>query len=549
MAPVAETPDSMLRADRAKGMTNRVEEMFVGRTVFVTGGTGFMGKVLVEKILRMCPRVGQVILLVRPKKGKQPQTRMSEIFNSSLFDRLKSEQPEIMKRVKAVMGDVQAEDLGLSADDRARVTADTSIVYHCAATIRFDAPLKQAVMLNTRGTRSVLQLAMEMPKLEAFIHVSTAYCHLEQKILFEKPYPPPADPHKIIKCMELLEDNIAESMTKTILGTLPNTYAFTKALSEGIVVEYMDKLPVVILRPSIVIPIWKEPIPGWTDNLNGPMGLLIGAGKGVIRTMYCDSRGHADFIPVDVAVNATLMITWDFVTKKPKDPEKRVYNLTSSSEHKVSWEAILDIGRAVSKKIPLNGIVWYPGGSMKRSKVLHLICVFLFHTIPAYFLDAIIFLSGNKPVLRRVQARITKGFEVFEYYANRQWEFNNDNLVGLRQLQNEREYEELLIDGKSLELYDYFEKCTLAARLYLLGETLDTLPAARRHLKVMYWVDRITKVVLMGLLVWFFFSVAPPPFSTIREAIGRLSLELFSVFSGTAIPLSDSSQGTASASL
>lgn len=25
-----------------------------------------------------------------------------------------------------------------------------------------------------------------------------------------------------------------------------------------------------------VIPIWQEPIPGWTDNINGPTGLLIG---------------------------------------------------------------------------------------------------------------------------------------------------------------------------------------------------------------------------------------------------------------------------------
>ncbi|XP_071441027.1 putative fatty acyl-CoA reductase CG5065 [Hetaerina americana] len=548
MPPVGELPGTMPKADRATGTTNRVEEMFVGRTVFVTGGTGFMGKVLVEKILRMCPGVHRILLLVRPKKGKQPQTRMSEIFASPLFDRLKSEHPEALRRVEAVMGDVQAEDLGLSAEDRSRVTSETSIVYHCAATIRFDAALKQAVLLNTRGTRCMLQLAMEMPKLEAFVHVSTAYCHLDQEILLEKPYPPPADPHKIIKCMELLEDNIAESMTKTILGKLPNTYAFTKALSEGLVVEYMDKLPVIILRPSIVIPIWKEPIPGWTDNLNGPMGLLIGAGKGVIRTMYCDSRGHADFIPVDVVVNATLMLTWDFVTKKPKDPEKRVYNLTSSSEHKISWEEILDIGKAVSKYIPLNGIVWYPGGSMKRSKTVHLICVFLFHTIPAYVLDALIMLSGHKPVLRRVQARITKGFEVFEYYANRVWEFRNDHLVEMREVQNEKEYEDLVIDGKNMDMYDYFEKCTLAARLYLLGETLDTLPAARRHLKVMYWVDRITKAVLMGLLVWFFFSMAPPTAQTIREITEEMSQMFFSMFRRTVIPLPGATPVPASSS-
>lgn len=83
-----------------------------------------------------------------------------------------------------------------------------------------------------------------------------------------------------------------------------------------------------------MIPVWKEPIPGWTDNMNGPTGLLIGAGKGVIRTMHCDERGYADYLPVDIAVNAILGCTWNFVYCK--DESRRVYNLTSSHEFKVA---------------------------------------------------------------------------------------------------------------------------------------------------------------------------------------------------------------------
>jgi fatty acyl-CoA reductase len=44
------------------------------------------------------------------------------------------------------------------------------------------------------------------------------------------------------------------------------------------------------------------------------MGLLIGAGKGVIRTMYCNKERHADFLPVDIAVNAVLLATWNFIS-------------------------------------------------------------------------------------------------------------------------------------------------------------------------------------------------------------------------------------------
>lgn len=87
------------------------------------------------------------------------------------------------------------------------------------------------------------------------------------------------------------------------------------------------------IRPSVVIPIWKDPLPGWTDNINGPTGLLIGAGKGVIRTMYCNENGYADYLPADIAVNAILLCTCNFIYFK--EHEKRVYNLTSSSEFKV----------------------------------------------------------------------------------------------------------------------------------------------------------------------------------------------------------------------
>lgn len=51
--------------------------------------------------------------------------------------------------------------------------------------------------------------------------------------------------------------------------------------------------------------------------------------------MYCNDSGYADYVPVDIAVNAILAISWNFIYCK--DHEKRVYNLTSSSEFKVNY--------------------------------------------------------------------------------------------------------------------------------------------------------------------------------------------------------------------
>ncbi|KAJ4439261.1 hypothetical protein ANN_07381 [Periplaneta americana] len=104
--------------------------------------------------------------------------------------------------------------------------------------------------------------------------------------------------------------------------------------------------------------------------------------------------------------------------------------------------------------------------------------------------------------LLRVQRRINKGFEVFEYYANNQWDFKNENVVQLRKIINERERRCFKIDGDELDLDIYITDCILAARQYILNEPLETLPAARRHMKIMYWVDVIAKLIFWGLLLW-----------------------------------------------
>lgn len=51
-----------------------------------------------------------------------------------------------------------------------------------------------------------------------------------------------------------------------------------------------------------------EPIPGWVDSLNGPVGIIVAAGKGVIRSMLCSAQNRVEVIPVDVAINATIAV-------------------------------------------------------------------------------------------------------------------------------------------------------------------------------------------------------------------------------------------------
>jgi nucleoside-diphosphate-sugar epimerase len=58
-----------------------VQEFYRGANVLITGGTGFMGKVLMEKLLRSCPHLSNIYVLIRNKKGKDAETRLEDIFN------------------------------------------------------------------------------------------------------------------------------------------------------------------------------------------------------------------------------------------------------------------------------------------------------------------------------------------------------------------------------------------------------------------------------------------------------------------------------------
>lgn len=57
-----------------------VAEFYANKTIFLTGATGFLGKVLVEKLLRSCPDVGKIYMLMRPKKGQSTKERLDEFL-------------------------------------------------------------------------------------------------------------------------------------------------------------------------------------------------------------------------------------------------------------------------------------------------------------------------------------------------------------------------------------------------------------------------------------------------------------------------------------
>ncbi|XP_076643131.1 putative fatty acyl-CoA reductase CG5065 [Halictus rubicundus] len=483
-----------------------ISEWFDGRNVFITGGTGYMGKVLIYKLLVSCHNIGKIYVLIRKKKDQDPQTRLVHMMQQEPFKGIKEKYPERLKKIILIPGDTTVEDLALSTADKERMLQDVSVIFHMAANVKFDLTLKVAVQINTVGTKNVLDLAKQMSKLDVFIHVSTTYCQCMERVLEERNYPASVGPEIVIDMVNNLKDDVLLAMTPKLLEGQPNTYAFTKALSEDLVQRC--GLRVGIVRPSIVLPSVKEPMTGWVDNINGPTGLMIAAGKGVLRTMLMNEKMWLRVIPCDMAINATIALAWKIGIEKPVEP---IYmNVTTGPENAISWGSVLDIGRKLTMKYPFTGILWYPGGSPTTSKFYHWIRLILFQLIPAYFLDAVIVLSGNKPFLVRVQQKLSAGLEIVQYYTTKQWDFRNDRVRQLQYELNTSDRDKFLMDPISFKWEQYLVDYILGARQHYLKDDPSTLPRARKVIKYLYYADWFVKIVMTLLFSWFVYSWISP---------------------------------------
>jgi len=66
----------------------------------------------------------------------------------------------------------------------------------------------------------------------------------------------------------------------------------------------------IIVSHILVVPTTQEPVPGWLDNVYGPIGLFIGGGKGILRVACLNKTVNEDAVPVDIVIKIIIVVTW-----------------------------------------------------------------------------------------------------------------------------------------------------------------------------------------------------------------------------------------------
>ncbi|XP_054158223.1 putative fatty acyl-CoA reductase CG5065 [Oppia nitens] len=341
---------------------SQINQYYANRSVLITGGTGFIGKILCEKLIRSCPQIKTVYILLRPKPNQTIGQRLdTEIIGSEIFSHnITTNCPKILDKLVAIGGNICEPGLGLSTTDRQLLINEVSVVYHLAASVKFNESLDKLIDQNVWGTNEVMKLCDKMIKLEAVIYLSTAFSNCNMKIIGENVYKlkhTAVDTMAAIRTVGQTYGYSSDTLAmRELMDDRPNPYTFSKAIAENLVTEQYSHLPIVIVRPSIVTSVLKEPIPGWINNYNnGPTFFVLMLMMGIIRICEFLVDGKTDLIPVDILVNGLIVTAWH-TANYPND-RHMVINMASSTINPITNRQFFDYLKPSIVSVPSHQMV------------------------------------------------------------------------------------------------------------------------------------------------------------------------------------------------
>ncbi|XP_037035189.1 fatty acyl-CoA reductase wat-like isoform X2 [Bradysia coprophila] len=508
------------------GEHSPMNRFYCDKMVFVTGGTGFLGILFIEKLLRC--KAKTVYVLVRPKKNKSSAERIHETFTGAIFGILKQIDPNYLSRIKPIEGDTSKADLGISDDDRKEIISNVEIVIHAAADVRFDKPLQELCFTNVRGTRAFTQLAEQMKNLIVFAYISTAFSQYYREKIEEKFYPPPCDPDEMIRIAEHFEQHQTEELnflTDKFLKPWANTYVFTKALSEEVVRRVGHKFPIIVVRPSIIISTYEDPVPGWTNNIYGVNGVTMGVGLGFIKVAMSNKHfRNIEVVCADFVTNGTLAAMWNKVNAT--NNANKMENVSFDSENTLTGAATnlskFDLSNSVvhitSQDLVTCGqmqermLHWHGQcplvGALSASSVSYatgikfIFMTILCHLIPAIVWDAFFRLTNNKIRLLPLYRKYHDLVERTAYFSNHFWQFDHQNMKRIIDNMADADQRYFNCDVFKFKTLEYARTYQLGLRTYIVKEPIDAaqIDVAKRRYRILRGIYYITSTFYYGFL-------------------------------------------------
>ncbi|MBI5159878.1 MAG: SDR family oxidoreductase [Micrococcales bacterium] len=320
--------------------------------VFLTGGTGFVGQAVLERLLVDHPDT-TISVLVRGKGASDADTRLRQLTRKPVFREWRkavgsdAADAQIAERVRIVDG-------GLGSVPT--LPTDLDVVIHSASTVSFDPPINQAFDTNVGGAINLYEAIRATGADPHAVHVSTCYVGgLNRGIQPEARLPHDADwraefaaaraakdaaelasrePRALRKLIDAARARhgkegpltVARAAEEARIAAVEaelvdagrtraqslgwtDVYTLTKAFSERAAEELWgeDGHRLSVVRPAIIESALAHPYPGWIDGFKVADPLILAYGRGQLPEFPGLPDSILDLIPVDFVVNAILL--------------------------------------------------------------------------------------------------------------------------------------------------------------------------------------------------------------------------------------------------
>ncbi|KAL1082114.1 hypothetical protein V6Z11_D09G113500 [Gossypium hirsutum] len=420
---------------------DNVAKFLQGKTILVTGATGFLAKVFIEKILRLQLNVNKLYLLLRTSNDKFATQRLeNEITSTELFRILRDKWGSkfdalISSKVVAVEGDISSENLGLEDSKlREEMRKEIEIVVNSAATTCFNERYDVALGINTFGAFNVLNFGKKCDKIKLFLHISTAYvCGEKAGIILEKRF----------------------YMGEILKGTHSiNIFEEKRTMEEQLAQLRCHGAPDKAIKSSM-----KEF--GLKRTFDS---FIVSYGKGKLTCFPANPNTIIDVIPVDMVVNA--MVVAMKVHYAERHVCETIYHVSSSFRNPLTLSDLRNLFHCYFIKNPwidANGLRVKIGQLTFFSKAnRYLLLMQMKYVLPlkVLYLANILCCQRFKKIYKNLNRKINFAIQLaklYEPYTFFLGSFNDGNLVELQRVAEEQGIDlvEFNFDSESIEWEAY----------------------------------------------------------------------------------------------
>lgn len=293
-----------------------VATCFEDKSVLVTGVTGFLGKMILWKLLRDVPSCNTIHVLLRSRKTESAEDRLAEILRSEPFATMA---PGIdLQRLRIVEGDVRVSDI---SSPILTVGADRDmkfdVIIHSGGLVQWDAPFEELFETNALGSLALMK--HHLNGTGTLVFVSSSFVNgigptVSKDVVHEGPVPVThVDFDSLYRDAKAMEGSRqARGLSWVAVARKHgwwDPYTLSKAAAEDMLARHAREsgAKLAIVRPSGLVGAVEEPTRGWNDAFSGTVPFIVGLSSRQMKVLPGTPDAKIDWFPADLAVNAIIV--------------------------------------------------------------------------------------------------------------------------------------------------------------------------------------------------------------------------------------------------